>query len=92
MRGRMKIGEWEVSSEKGEIEMNELQELGYKQGEVTVNTYIYRDREGELRGVEKPDPHTTPTDEGENGFYPCRIWIDEAGMDMRRAFNKGKPV
>jgi len=70
--------------------MNELQKLGYKRGEVTKNTYIYTDKQGNLSGMEKRNTDTFPADEGAPGYYPSAIWVDSAGMDMCHAYNKGK--
>ena len=70
--------------------MNELQQLGYQQGEVTKNTFIYIDKDGRLSGTEKGDVNALPADYHSDGFYPSAIWIDSAGMSMDKAFNKGK--
>jgi hypothetical protein len=53
-------------------------------------TYIYYNKEGKLRGMEKGNFDSTPIDEGSGGYYPSRAWIDSAGMDMRHTYNKGK--
>lgn len=70
--------------------MNELRQLGYKQGEVTRNTFVYTDKNGKLSGMEKGNIDTLPTDYHSGGFYPSAVWIDSAGMPMDKAFNKGK--
>lgn len=70
-------------------QVNELEQLGYKPGEVTRNTFIYYDKNGKLSGMECA-PDARPADYGGDGFYPSAIWVDRVGADMRTAFNQGK--
>ena len=69
--------------------MSELRKLGYARGKVTRNTFVYKDKAGKLRGMEKGDVDSLPSDYGGDGFYPSAIWIASAGKPMSTAYNQG---
>ena len=62
--------------------LNALQDAGYKAGEITSNTFVYINDEGEYSAMEKPDTQSFPADgRGDFGAYVTAFqWENESTL------------